>query len=207
MIPPTLRNRTPHSAVTAGGPNDRDVTRSNPSTRSSRRAIVSTRPMTTSPCDGAPSQSRTSMRKFALFAMESVRNVRHRQRSMRTRAGSPPPLPRSANANGGLGFTSSQHSANPRACSICGSIALGPKKPRALDSSRARGSQNLFTGQSCRSHYHKAARVITFRTSYHRRAVAQSIMDCLAVGGRHRFKGTLLAGGRHFFCHLLGKAT
>jgi hypothetical protein len=27
----------------------------------------------------------------------------------------------------------------------CGSIALGPKKPRALDSSRTRGNQSLFT--------------------------------------------------------------
>ena len=74
-----------------------------------------------------------------------VNTARHRHRSRRNRPGSPPPLPRSRNDVGGADARSSQHSANPREWVKCGSIALGPKKPRALDSSRTRGNQSFVT--------------------------------------------------------------
>ena len=160
--PPIFRNWAAHSAVTAGGPNDRAVTRSNSSTNSGSRAISSTRPTMTSPFDGAPSSSRASIRKFALLAMESVKTPRHCHCARRTRPGSPPPLPKSRKDSGGEEFRSFQHFEKPKAWAIWGSIAFGPKKPRALDSSRTRGSQSEFTVQLCRSNHHKATRVITF---------------------------------------------
>ena len=127
MTPPTFKNLTPHSAVTDGGPNERAVTRSAISTRSGRRAMSSTRPMITFAPPGEPSHSSTSSRKVARFAIESVRIawVCHISRS--TRAGSPPPLPRSTNTGGGVACASAQHSAKPCAWTICGSIAVGPK--------------------------------------------------------------------------------
>jgi hypothetical protein len=99
----------------------------------------------TAPCCGAPSHSSTSSRNLARFTMESVKTARQRHRSNRNSPGRPPPLPRSRNEDGGAGSISSQQSANPRECVKWGSIALGPKKPRVLDSSRTRGSQSLLT--------------------------------------------------------------
>jgi hypothetical protein len=139
--PPIFKNRAAHSAVTAGGPNDRAVTSSNASESPGNRAISSARPMITSPRSGASGWASTSMRSLIRFSMESISTPRQFHRSSKTNPGSPPPLPRSRNSVGGLGRISSQLNAKPSAWAICTSIAAGPKKPRALDSSRARGNQ------------------------------------------------------------------
>ena len=136
--PSRRKRRAAHSAVTAGGPNDRAVTNSKPSSSSGNRARTSTRPLMTFADDGEPSQRRTSSRKFVRLTMESTNVALHPQVSSRTSPGSPPPLPRSRNSEGGAGNTSAQTRLNPVACSICVEISAGPKKPRALDSSRAR---------------------------------------------------------------------
>jgi hypothetical protein len=99
------------------------------------------------PLSAAPAQLSTSSRNFARFTIESVNTARQCHRSSKKRPGSPPPLPKSRKEAGGAGSRSSQQSANPKECVKCGSIALGPKKPRALDSSRTRGNQSLFTVQ------------------------------------------------------------
>jgi|GEM_PF-6103875 len=113
--PPTLRNLTAHSAVTAGGPKERAVTRSNFPSNSGQRAASSARAMTTSPVSGAPVQVSASLRKLLLLPMESRKTSWQRQRSKRTRPGKPPPLPRSSNSAGGVGRIASQHRAKPSA--------------------------------------------------------------------------------------------
>ena len=143
--PPIRRNLAPHSAVTAGGPNDLAVTKSKDSSILESRAISSIRPEMTSPDSGASVHSRISRRKLTRFFIESVSTHRRRQWSSSTSAGRPPPLPRSSSAAGGDEKRSSQHAAKPSACAIWGSIGPGPKKPRALDSSRARFNQSFVT--------------------------------------------------------------
>ena len=120
--PPTFRNLTAHSAVTEGGPNDRAVTRSKTPSNSGHRAASSARAVITSPA-GELGHSRTSSRNLLRFVIESRNTARQRQRSSRTRPGSPPPLPRSRNTAGGEGRIASQQRAKPSAWAICGSIA------------------------------------------------------------------------------------
>ena len=160
--PPTFKNLTAHSAVTAGGPNDREVTRSARLSRSSRRASSSARPISTLPPEGASGQSRTSRRKAVRRSMESMRIPRADHRASRTRPGSPPPLPRSTKTRGESGRSLSQQRAKPSAWVIWGPIGPGPKKPRALDSSRARVNQSFVTATLCRSHHHESARLLAF---------------------------------------------
>ena len=160
--PPTFKNLTAHSAVTAGGPKERAVTRSNFPSNSGHRAASSARAIITSPVSGAPGQARTSFRKLLRLPMESRKTSWERQRSRSTSPGKPPPLPRSRRSDGGVGRSASQQRAKPCACKIWGSIGCGPKKPRALDSSRARGNQSLFTMPLCRRDHHEATRVFTF---------------------------------------------
>ena len=144
-IPPRERKRTAHSAVTAGGPNDRAVTRGNIPSRSLVLDSNSARPLMTRPSAGAPSHRSTSVRKLVLFTMESTNVAGFPQFSKRTSPGSPPPLPRSRNCDGGMGNKSPHTRENPAACSTCVSTAPGPIKPRALDSSRARYNHWLVT--------------------------------------------------------------
>ncbi len=139
--PPTSRKRTAHSAVTAGEPNERAVTRSNFESDRVSRARTSARPRQTLPPDGTSSHWRTSSMKFVRFSIESKKTIGRSQVSNNTKPGRPPPLPRSRTFAGGLLRWASQASIKPMACSICGSMAPGPKKPRALDSSRARDNQ------------------------------------------------------------------
>jgi len=164
ITPPTFINCAPHSAVTAGGPNERAVTRSNASTNSGILAISSTLAVMTVPLSGAPSDSSASSRNLARLTIESVNTARHRQRSSRNSPGSPPPLPRSRKASGAVASRSSQQSAKPKEWVKWGSIALGPKKPRALDSSRTRGSQSLLTIKLRRCHHYETPRVIALRS-------------------------------------------
>ena len=160
--PPIFKNLAAHSAVTAGGPKERAVTRSKASENPGSLAISSARPISTSPKDGASACASTSINSLILFSMESMRTPRQFQRSSNTSPGSPPPLPRSRNSSGGLGRMFSQQSANPSAWAIWTSMSAGPKKPRALDSSRARGNQLLFTRQLCRNDHHETARLFAF---------------------------------------------
>jgi hypothetical protein len=160
-IPPSARNRVAHSATTAGGPKERAVTRGNIASREGSRATVSALPVMTSTSSGAPTQASTSRKKFIRFTMESTNTVRHPHRSARTSPGKPPPLPRSRKLVGEWSKLPSQQSAKPFACSICGSMALGPKKPRALDSSRARKSQAFVTDPLCRRNHHETTRLFT----------------------------------------------
>jgi hypothetical protein len=113
--PPTFRNLTAHSAVVAGGPKDRAVTRSKVSSNSGQRAASSARATLTWPPLGAPGHVNTSARKLLRFAMESRNVACVCQRSRRTSPGSPPPLPRSRNRAGGDGRSASQHCAKPSA--------------------------------------------------------------------------------------------
>jgi hypothetical protein len=133
-----LRKRTAHSAVTAGGPKDLAVTNENWPSRSESLDNSSARPLITWPPEGAPSQPKTSSRKLVRFIIESRNVVGLPQCSKSTNPGSPPPLPRSRYWVGGSDEKSSHTRMKPDACSIWVSIATGPKKPRALDSSRAR---------------------------------------------------------------------
>ncbi len=119
--PPTFKNLTAHSAVTAGGPNDRAVTRSKIPSHSGQRAASSARALITSPL-GEPVHSRTCARKLLRLTIESRRTPRQRQRSSNTRPGSPPPLPKSRNDSGGELRIASQHDAKPFAWPICGPI-------------------------------------------------------------------------------------
>ena len=139
------KNRTAHSAVTPGGPKDRAVTRLNRESALVSRASTSARPRHTLPPLGTSSQLSTSRRKFVRFSMESRNVVGCAQVSRSTSPGRPPPLPRSRIVVGGSARWAFQASTNPPACVICGSTAPGPKKPRALDSSRARVNHNDVT--------------------------------------------------------------
>jgi hypothetical protein len=107
--PPTLKNLAAHSAVTAGGPKDRAVTKSNASESPLSRAICSARPVINTAFFGASGLDKTSPRNLIRFSIESMRTPRQPQRSSRTRPGRPPPLPRSKNSRGGEGRISSQH--------------------------------------------------------------------------------------------------
>ena len=143
--PPIARNRTAHSAVTAGGPKDRAVTNSNCPSRSGSRDSSSARPLMTWPPGGAPSHPSTSSMNIVLFIIESRNVAGLPQCSRSTRPGSPPPLPRSRNCVGAVDDNPAHTRENPEACSIWVSIEVGPKKPRALDSSRARYNHWLVT--------------------------------------------------------------
>ena len=136
--PPISRNRTAHSAVTAGGPNDRAVTRLNRESPLVSRASSSARPLQTLPPLGTSSHASASRRKFDRFSIESRNVVGCAHVSRSTSPGSPPPLPRSRIVAGGSGRREFHAATKPFACWICGSMEPGPKKPRALDSSRAR---------------------------------------------------------------------
>lgn len=120
--PPTSKNRTAHSAVTAGGPKDRAVTRSNLPSNSGQRAASSARAVMTSQFCGAPGHARDSLRNLLLLIMESRKTPEHFQRSTNTSPGSPPPLPRSSRRAGGVSRNASQHFAKPSAWTICGSM-------------------------------------------------------------------------------------
>src|SRR5271154_1556803 len=107
--PPTFRKRTAHSAVTAGGPKERAVTRSNSPSNSGQRAASSALAVITSQFSGAPVHKRASLRNALLLIMESRNTPGHSQRSTKTRPGSPPPLPRSRSRAGGVSLRASQH--------------------------------------------------------------------------------------------------
>ena len=144
--PPTSRNRTAHSAVTAGGPNERAVTRLNRESPRVSRASSSARPLHTLPPSGTSSHSSTSRRKFVRFSIESRNVVGRAQVSRSTSPGRPPPLPRSRIVAGSSDRRECHATTKPFACWICGSMEPGPKKPRALDSSRARVNHCDVTG-------------------------------------------------------------
>ena len=120
--PPTFKNLTAHSAVVAGGPNDRAVTRSKAPSNSGQRAASSARAVITSAPSGAPGQASASIKRLFLLAIESRNVAAVRQRSSNTNPGSPPPLPKSRNRAGGAVWSASQHCAKPSACVIWGSI-------------------------------------------------------------------------------------
>ncbi len=141
--PPIFKNRAAHSAVTAGGPKDRAVTRSATPVNLGSRATSSARPRINCAPVGASDHVSTSSKSLIRFFIESTRIALVAQCSRSTRPGRPPPLPRSRNTFGGADAWSSQQREKPSACMICGSIGPGPMKPRLLDSSRARLSQEL----------------------------------------------------------------
>ena len=143
--PPSTRKRAAHSAVTAGLPNDRATTSSKDESRRGSREATSLRSHMTSAKWGESGHSRTSRRKAVLFSMASRSVTRVRHRSNRTRPGTPPPLPRSSQVPGATVENRSQAWMKPSACSTWVEIGPGPKKPRALDSSRARGNQSDVT--------------------------------------------------------------
>ena len=143
--PPSTRKRAAHSAVTAGLPNDRATTSSKDESRRASREATSLLPHMTSAKWGESGHSRTSRRKAVLFSMASRSVTRVRHRSNRTRPGTPPPLPRSSQVPGATVENRSQAWMKPSACSTWVEIGPGPKKPRALDSSRARGNQSDVT--------------------------------------------------------------
>ena len=138
--PPTCRNRTAHSAVTAGGPKSLATTRSKVASRSSRRANSSMRPVSTRK-SGESGHSPTTSRNRVRFSMESARTPPEVHVVAKTNPGIPPPLPMSIQRMGGVGETSSHAARKSSAWVMWGEKSPGPKKPRALDSSRARGNQ------------------------------------------------------------------
>ncbi len=127
--PPILRNLAAHSAVTAGGPNARAVTRSKSPSNSGHRAASSALATTTSPLAGAPGRARASRTNSARFPMESRKTSCVCQRSISTRPGSPPPLPRSRSSTGGVGRIASQHLAKPSAWATGVRWLGGPNSP------------------------------------------------------------------------------
>jgi len=114
-MPPTLRNRTAHSAVTAGGPNDLAVTRSTVPVMPGSRATSSARPVIKRAPVGASGQRKTSSSSFIRFFIESSKIPLLFHRSRSTKPGSPPPHPRSRNKPGCVDSCASQHSAKPSA--------------------------------------------------------------------------------------------
>ncbi len=165
--PPTTRKRVAHSAVTAGLPNDRETTSSKDESSRESRDASSLRSHMTSAKWGASGHPSTSRRNAVLFSIASrrVTCVRHCCRS--TSPGTPPPLPRSSHVPGMAVENSSHARTNPSAWSMWEEIGPGPKKPRALDSSRARGSQSDVTHTLCRSDHHKPTRLLAFGPRHH----------------------------------------
>ncbi len=140
-----LSKRVAHSAVVAGEPNEREVTRSNWESPRRSRAKSSARPRHTSPTEGTSGQASTSPMNLVRLSIESSSTVRCCQWSRRMSPGTPPPLPRSNTLWGASGRKLTHASIKPRACSIWNSTDFGPKKPRALDSSRARSNHGDVT--------------------------------------------------------------
>ncbi len=137
MSPPAERRGAPHSAVTAGEPKDREVSTSNCWRNRSSRPISSARPRTTSTCASGRQPSISSMRNAVRLSFASSRTMREAdQHEVRTRPGSPPPVPRSMTECGGLFSSDSTAATNPRAWSICSPMGIPPKKPRSAERSR-----------------------------------------------------------------------
>lgn len=131
--PPGRRNPMAHSAVTAGGPNDRAVTTSKCSRCAGSRARSSARPSRTATRSSIPNSS-TALRSTAhrrCWLSSSTNSVSGRTTAI-TRPGTPPPLPRSR-IRCGRGFTSRTAAQCPSAWSMCGSIAPGPSRPYSAD--------------------------------------------------------------------------
>jgi len=102
-IPPGLRRAAAHSAVTAGGPNDRAVTVSNVPRLASSRPNSSALARTTKTRSVPNIASTDAWRNAVRRSLESIRvTMVSRQQEARTSPGRPPPLPRSATACGAV---------------------------------------------------------------------------------------------------------
>jgi len=165
--PPTTRNPAAHSAVTAGLPKLRAVTRSKRPRRSVPCANSSARPRSTVTRSPTPSVSTASTRKSVRrsLASRSHHSVAG-QAATSTSPGSPPPLPRSRARRGSSPAASSvAASAKRRACSMWGSIGPGPRNPSSRDRSKTRtsGSSAGDAADEIRSSGPSGCRVISPR--------------------------------------------
>jgi hypothetical protein len=126
--PPRARRRAAHSAVAAGGPKDRAVTRSNRPSRSPVLARCSARP------------SATSHRSLIRSSVTASRRKRHRRAeasrstslalghcSPRISPGTPPPDPRSQSSRAGSPRSVLHAETNPRVCARWSSMGPGPR--------------------------------------------------------------------------------
>ena len=94
--PSRRRKPTAHSAVTAGGPNDRATTRSNPPRRRSSRASASARPHSTATREARSRVATARVKKSHRRRWASSSTpVASDHSPNNTRPGTPPPLPRS----------------------------------------------------------------------------------------------------------------
>ncbi len=148
--PPSRRKGAPHSATTAGVPNDRATTRSNSARCRGSRAASSAVERTTATRSPKPSSSTASVRNTARRSPAS--SSTHRDcghHAARANPGTPPPEPRSS-ARSGAGTASR----NPRACCACRSTSPGPRNP------------NLCA----RRHWASTGSILSFRAQPARRA-------------------------------------
>ena len=94
--PFNFNNLHAHSAVIAGGPNDRAVTKSAPNENFSFRAVFSASSQTIVTLSEALRALIASNKKSALFCFRSISTNSHSlSSSIKTKAGTPPPDPRS----------------------------------------------------------------------------------------------------------------
>lgn len=144
--PETLRNLVAHSAVEDGGPKDLATTKSKASDKLRSHARSSALPSATLAPSGASGAVIIERRNRHLFSIESRSTVWQFQISSRTSPGTPPPEPKSNTLLGVPPRSSFHASTYRRACSTWASTGPGPKKPSALDCSRALESHSIVTG-------------------------------------------------------------
>ncbi len=126
--PPRARNGDPHSAVTAGAPNPRDVTASNVPLSAPRAACSARSAVTRTRWDR--SRTSTACRRNVdrvTLPSSSVQWISGRA-SARTSPGTPPPLPRSSASR----QPSDSKVSIGNACSMWVPTGPGPTKPRCF---------------------------------------------------------------------------
>ncbi len=146
--PPILRRGAAHSAVMAGGPNDRAVIPLSCPRNEGSLPSTSARHASTNTLSSRPSRLVALSRKADRRSDASMRQALAvgGNRSASTRPGSPPPDPRSPSIDPPVAVPSRPSSNSKRAatsasaCATWRSIAAGPMKPRACAFSKMSAS-------------------------------------------------------------------